>query len=147
MGLAQGHKAVTRVIFEPATPSVSSQALQHCAVLLKFHQNKIKQDPRNRAFYLRQSASWHNTDKVVTACLYGRESRCAQRKNTTSCYLFLFYFIIHFLLFDNGIADMFIHTAHAYAHILLHKMDGSKRNILKGTVKGNTPPPRQYHAV
>ena len=27
MGLAQGHKAVTRVMFEPATPSVSSQAL------------------------------------------------------------------------------------------------------------------------
>ena len=36
---------------------------------------------------------------------------------------------------------MFIHTACAYAHILLHKMDGSKINILKGTVKGNTPPP------
>ena len=37
---------------------------------------------------------------------------------------------------------MFIHTAHAYAYILLHKMDRSKRNILKGTVKGNfTPPP------
>ena len=33
---------------------------------------------------------------------------------------------------------MFIHTAHAYAHTLLHKMDGSKRNILKGTVEGNT---------
>ena len=27
MGLAQGHKAVTRVMFEPVTPSVSSQAL------------------------------------------------------------------------------------------------------------------------
>ena len=34
---------------------------------------------------------------------------------------------------------MFIHTAHAFAHILLHKKDGSKRNIRKGTVKGNTP--------
>ena len=52
---------------------------------------------------------------------------------------FLFYFIIHFLLLDNSIAYMFIHTAHAYAHTLLHKMDGSKRNILKGTVKGDTP--------
>ena len=39
----------------------------------------------------------------------------------------------------NSIACMFIHTAHAYAHILLHKMDGSKRNNWKGTVKGNTP--------
>ena len=34
---------------------------------------------------------------------------------------------------------MFIHTVHAYVRILLHKMDGSKRNNLKGTVKGNTP--------
>ena len=51
----------------------------------------------------------------------------------------IIYFIIHFLLLDNSIAYMFIHTARAYAHILLHKMDGSKRNILKGTVKGNTP--------
>ena len=49
-----------------------------------------------------------------------------REKNTTSCYLFLFYFIIHFLLLDNSIAYMFIHTAHACAH---------------GTVKGNTPPP------
>ena len=39
----------------------------------------------------------------------------------------------------NSIAYMFIHTAHAYAHTLLQKMDGSKRNILKGTVKDNTP--------
>ena len=44
-----------------------------------------------------------------------------------------------FLLLDNSIVYMFIRMAHAYAHILLHKMDGSKRNILKGTVKGNTP--------
>ena len=61
-------------------------------------------------------------------------------KNTTSCYLFLFYFIIHFMLLDNSIAYMFIHSVHAYAHILLHKMDGSRRHILKGTVEGNTPP-------
>ena len=27
MGLAEGHKAVTRVMFEPATPLVSSQAI------------------------------------------------------------------------------------------------------------------------
>ena len=67
------------------------------------------------------------------------KARVLREKNTTSCYLFLFYFIIHFLLFDNSIADMFIYTAHAYAHILLHKMDGSKRNILKATVKGNSP--------
>ena len=88
-------------------------------------------------------ASWHNIDKVATACLYGRESRGAQGKNTTSCYLFLFYFIIHFLLLDNSIAYMFIHTVHAYAHILLHKMDGSRRHILKGTVEGNIPPPHK----
>ena len=42
MDLAQGHKAVTRVMFEPATSSVSRQALQHYTVLLKFHQNKIR---------------------------------------------------------------------------------------------------------
>ena len=64
-------------------------------------------------------------------------------KNTTNCYLFSFYFIIHFLLLDNSIAYMFIHTAHAYAHTLLHKMDGSKKNILKGTVKGTTTPCRR----
>ena len=56
--------------------------------------------------------------------------------DTTSCYLFLFYFIIHFLLLDNSIAYMFIHIAHAYALILLHKMDGSKRNVLKEGVDG-----------
>ena len=33
---------------------------------------------------------------------------------------------------------MFIYTAHAYAHILLHKIDGLKRTILKGTIQGNT---------
>ena len=48
---------------------------------------------------------------------------------------------------DNSIACMFIHTAHAFAHNLLHKMDGSKRNILKGTVKGNTPLPAIPHRV
>ena len=43
------------------------------------------------------------------------------------------------MLLDNSIAYMFIYTAHAYAHTFFHKMDGSKRNILKGTIKGNTP--------
>ena len=43
------------------------------------------------------------------------------------------------MLLDNSIAYMLIPTAHAYAHTIVHKMDGSKRNILKGTVEGNTP--------
>ena len=41
---------------------------------------------------------------------------------------FLFYFIIHFFLLDNSITYMFIHTAHTYAHTLLHKMDVFKRH-------------------
>ena len=42
MGLAQGHKAVTRVMFEPASPSVSSQALTlRCAPKISSEQNKI----------------------------------------------------------------------------------------------------------
>ena len=51
-------------------------------------------------------------------------------------HFFYFYYYYYFLLLDNSIAYMFIHTAHAYAHILLHKIDGSKGNVLKGTVKG-----------
>ena len=52
---------------------------------------------------------------------------------------FFYFYYFYFLLLDNSIAYMFIHTVHAYAHILLHKIDGSKGNVLKGTVKG------QYH--
>ena len=91
MGLAQEHKAVTRVMFEPATPRFRVKH-SNTALCSKISSEQNKKDPRNRAFYLRQPASWHNTDKVVTAFLYGRESRGAQGKNTTSCYLFLFYY-------------------------------------------------------
>ena len=60
------------------------------------------------------------------------------------CLLTFFLFILFYyplLLLDNSIAYMFIHTPHAYAYILLHKKDGSKKNIFKGTVKG------QYQTV
>ena len=39
MGLAQGHKAVTRVMFEPATPSASTL---RCAPKISSEQNKIE---------------------------------------------------------------------------------------------------------
>ena len=94
------------------------------------------------AFYLPLPTSWHNTDKVVTACLYGRESQGAQGKQTLQAVIYFYFILLSlFLMFDNSFAYMFIHTAHAYAHILLHKIDGSKRNMLKGTVKG------QYHTL
>ena len=70
----------------------------------------------------------------------GKAGVLREKKHYKLLFIFIFYFIIHFLQLDNSIAFMIIHTAHAYTHILLHKMDGSKRNILKGTM-------RQYHTV
>ena len=61
-----------------------------------------------------------------------------REKTLQAFFLIFILFYYPFLALDNSIAYMFNHTAHAYAHTLLHKMDESKRNILKGTVKGNT---------
>ena len=61
-------------------------------------------------------------------CMAGKAG-VLREKHYKLLFIFLFHLIIHFLLLDNSIAYMFIHTPHAYAHILLHKMDGSKRNI------------------
>ena len=84
MGLAQGHKAVTGNVRTRNPIGFESSTLTlRCAQNISSEQNI--QDPRNRAFYILQPASWHNTDKAVTACLYGRESRDTQGKNTTSC--------------------------------------------------------------
>ena len=60
-----------------------------------------------------------------------------REKTLTLQAVIYFYFILLtiFLLLDNSIAYMFIDIEHAYAHILLHKMDGSKRNILKAPLK------------
>ena len=80
MGLAQGHNAVTRVMFDPATPCTLTL---RCAPKISSEQNKIG-----------QPASWHNTGKVVTACLYGRESRGAQGKKHYKLFFFNLYFIL-----------------------------------------------------
>ena len=40
-----------------------------------------------------------------------------REKTLQAVIYFLFHLIIHFLLSDDSIAYMFIHTAHAYAHI------------------------------
>ena len=80
MGLAQGHNAVTQVMFDPATPCTLTL---RCAPKISSEQNKIG-----------QPASWHNTGKVVTACLYGRESRGAQGKKHYKLFFFNLYFIL-----------------------------------------------------
>ena len=63
-----------------------------------------------------------------------------REKTLQAVIYFLFHLIIHFLLLDNSILlkCLFTQRTHMLTS-LFHKMDGSKRNILKGTVKGNTP--------
>ena len=47
-------------------------------------------------------------------CMAGKAG--VHREKTLQAFIyFLFHLIIHFLLLDNSIAYMFIHTAHAYA--------------------------------
>ena len=92
MGLAQGHKAVTRVMFEPATPSISSQTLTLGAVLLTFHQNKI-----------------YRTPEIGLSIYDNQHLGTIQTRPSQSVYM-------------AGKAGI-LREAHAYAHILLHKMD------------------------
>ena len=85
MGLAQGHKAVTRVMFEPATPSVSSQALLHYAVLLTFHQNKIYRTPEiGLSIYDNQHLGTIQTRPSQPVCMAGKAG-ILREKNTIVC--------------------------------------------------------------
>ena len=117
MGLAQRHKTATRVMFEPVAPSVSSQALQHCAVILTFHQNKIYRTPEiGLSIYDNQHLGTIQTRPSQPVCMAGKAG-VLREKNTTSCYLFLFYFIINFLLLDNSIAYVYSHSARICSHL------------------------------
>ena len=124
MGLAQGHKAVTQVMFEPATPSVSSQTLTLGAVLLTFHQNKIYRTPEIGIFiYDNQHLGTIQTRPSQPVCMAGKAG--ILREKTLQAVIYFYFILLSiFLLLDNSIAYMFIHTAHAYAHILLHKIVG-----------------------
>ena len=56
-------------------------------------------------------------------CMAGKTG-VLREKTLQAVIYFLFHLIIHFLLLDNSIAYMFIHTAHAYAHIFSIKWIG-----------------------
>ena len=99
MGLAQGHKAVTQVMLEPATPSVSSQTLTLGAVLVAFHQNKIYRTPENGLpIYDNQHLGTIQKRPSQPVCMAGKAGILRIKKHYKLLFIFILFYYPFFAI-------------------------------------------------